>query len=148
MKKIICLVFLLASNAWGAGVVSYDINTNRIFRYDRTDEVPYIGKSGFIILDEKTSPTMLDFEAMQKVTPLFYFKVNNSGHIVEMSQQEKFNVDDQNKFNVSKEKKKQSFGRYNNDPVIKALVQIIAEIKGVSVQEIDNQVKKIIEQNN
>lgn len=144
MKKILAIILLFQCSAFGAGVVAYDVNTKRVIQYERTDETPYIGKPGFIILTEKTTPTMLGFEASINSVPVYYFKVNNQNQVVEMTQNEKFNVNDQINLTQKKETRDQSLSRYDKDLVIQALVQILAEIKGVTPEEINYQVKQSI----
>jgi hypothetical protein len=99
---------------------------------------------GYMIFTDQTQQTVVQLRALLKTTPVKYLKKNGNPGVQEMTAKEKKSVDDVMDHDSRKFRRDETKTVYKNDLVIQALIEILAETKNVSIEDIQEQIDGII----
>ena len=143
MKKIL-LFLLFVSPLYGADIVQYDVNSGWCKAYLKSaDEIDYVGKVGYMVFTDQTPQTVVQLRSLLSTIPVNNLKIVG-GQAIEMNANEKKSVKDLEEYDNKVSEKNAITSFYKNDVYTKAIVKILAEIKGVSKKDVEDQINSII----
>lgn len=126
-------------------IIIYDPLSNRVKNYFASqDGTPFLGQSNALIFEDNTLQTVTQLRTLLNSVPLFYLKKTGNPQVSEMTQNEKFSVDEEIRYLDRKSSQSGSKNILSNDLIVAALIQVIAEENSKTFAEIKDRIEAII----